>query len=189
VNRPPIWADGERRGLRRTGSAAYDAFWKGYDNANITVSRFYTPGSLTSAAFQAGRAFSKPFQSAIEEELIRKQAKVRNNCKTRGIPNYMVPAVLAYLTEGQIPGNFLTAVLENDLTKAAFHADDRNITCLLEWARTVYNDLPMEAWKSPAKVRAWAKGRGLRGLYERQLFEQFLDTQEKLKGEASDKPE
>lgn len=53
VNIPPIWPDGSRR----KGSAVYDAFWKGYDNPARSVKDFYIAGSLTSAAFQAGKEF------------------------------------------------------------------------------------------------------------------------------------
>lgn len=53
------------------------------------------------------------------------------------------------------PGGFLYAVLSNDLMKAVMKADDRNIHCLLDIMRYLYNDTPSGCWGSPKEVKEW----------------------------------
>jgi len=58
--------------------------------------------------------------------------------------------------QGHIPpGDFLKAVLENNLMGTVFASDDENLGALLDICRYVWNYTPATCWGSPAKVKAW----------------------------------
>jgi hypothetical protein len=52
-------------------------------------------------------------------------------------------------------GDFLRAVLCNDLKEAVARADDENIKVLPEIVCYCYNEIPHNCWGSPEKVNAW----------------------------------
>jgi len=54
-------------------------------------------------------------------------------------------------------GDFLTAVLCNDLMKALTRADHVNRYRLFEICRFIHNHLPMGSYGTPEKVEAWVK--------------------------------
>ena len=69
------------------------------------------------------------------------------------VPYYMRESVLGYLDNGQPPGDFLQAVLENNLHWAGCGADAENQAALFGWA-AVLDALPMNVWGSREKVDA-----------------------------------
>lgn len=71
------------------------------------------------------------------------------------IPEHMRDGVKLYLEYGIRPGSFLTTVLENNLVKSIALADNVNQAHIVEWAKFLYNELPMESWGSKEKVNAW----------------------------------
>lgn len=71
------------------------------------------------------------------------------------IPVHMHQAVRDYIEHGLPPGDFLTAVLTNNLVEAVGRADDVNIHAIREWAHLLYWELPSDSWGSPAKIEAW----------------------------------
>jgi hypothetical protein len=71
------------------------------------------------------------------------------------IPARMHPGILNYLLHGVQPGNFLTAVLKNDLKEAIMRADDENIIRLPSYVRFFYNNAPIASWGSPEKFHEW----------------------------------
>lgn len=73
------------------------------------------------------------------------------------IPHYMIDSLLLYLNNGIKPGDFLTAVLENNLTQAFMFADETNKQWLEAWARTMYNIVDSSAWGSKEKVIEYMK--------------------------------
>lgn len=82
------------------------------------------------------------------------------------VPNhrYMADGVQRYVEDGIMPGDFLTAVLENDFKGAVSRADMSNLPLLHDWMIFVVNEMPLQAQGSPEKVRAWAEAGGLNGL-------------------------
>lgn len=52
-------------------------------------------------------------------------------------------------------GDFMYAVLTNDLTQAVARADDINIQNLDTWVRWLHCYAPVECWGSPERVRTW----------------------------------
>ena len=71
------------------------------------------------------------------------------------IPEHMQEGVKRYLEEGIMPGDFLQAVLENNLVKAFDRADTINRECMFGCAKFLYNEMPGNSWGSPEKVRAY----------------------------------
>ena len=65
--------------------------------------------------------------------------------KQKEIPDYMRPGILRYVMYGQKPGDFLTAVVENDFAQAFFRADDTNRMILDRYASLLFDVIPYEA--------------------------------------------
>lgn len=67
----------------------------------------------------------------------------------------LVDGLRRYIEEGIIPGHFLTACLENDLSDAIGRADAYNLSLLPNIVRWLYNEAPGDCWGSPVRVLAW----------------------------------
>lgn len=66
-----------------------------------------------------------------------------------------------YRDYGIPTGDFLSAVLTNDLLRAVHHGDYENLRDLVEIVRYLYNDFPADCWGSKEKVKAWIERGGL----------------------------
>ena len=73
------------------------------------------------------------------------------------IPFYMYDGLIFWILYGELPGDFLTAVLKNDLKEAIARADDINRDRLRNYVQFLYNEAPNQCWGSPEKVKAWRK--------------------------------
>jgi hypothetical protein len=62
-----------------------------------------------------------------------------------------------YLNHGIMPGGFLTAVLENNLSESFSRADHINSMLVKDIVQFLYNRFPMGAWGSPERVNDWVK--------------------------------
>lgn len=80
------------------------------------------------------------------------------------IPPHMKGGIKRYIEEGTPPGDFLEAVLSNDLKEAFSRADDINIANMFEWVSFLYNYAPIYCHGSKEKVAEWIASGGLRGL-------------------------
>lgn len=80
------------------------------------------------------------------------------NYEFRGctIPARMAPALDRWIEHGQLPGEFLQAVLRNDLREAVGRADPENLIALPAYVGYLYNEAPGACSGSPEKVQAWA---------------------------------
>ena len=63
--------------------------------------------------------------------------------------------LIAFRDEGIPPGDFLRAVLENNLMEAFSRADGENTRDMAEIMEFVYNDMPVDCHGSREKVNAW----------------------------------
>lgn len=83
----------------------------------------------------------------------------------RGIlfPTWALAPLVAWVEHGRDPGDFLRAVLANDLIGAVTMADDLNLPLVAAIAVFCRGRLPHDAWGSSEKVQAWAERRGLTG--------------------------
>lgn len=62
-----------------------------------------------------------------------------------------------YVSERVNPGDFLMAVLRNDLKSALQRADDENGPRIASIVSYLYNCCPEACWGSPEKVKEWLK--------------------------------
>ena len=72
------------------------------------------------------------------------------------LPQHMQGAVKRYLNDGIMPGDLLTAALENNLVRSYGLADETNLTAMRTWAEWLWMECPGQAWGSPERVREWA---------------------------------
>lgn len=63
-----------------------------------------------------------------------------------------------YADHGIPTGDFLRAVLENNLFEAAGRADPENFAALGDICGYVYNEMPAGCWGNPQTVREWLRG-------------------------------
>ena len=68
--------------------------------------------------------------------------------------HYMLSGMQRYVEHGIAPGDFLLAVLRNDLRTAVNCADSNNIEALVDWVVFCSNELPANIWGSPERVKA-----------------------------------
>lgn len=80
-----------------------------------------------------------------------------------GLPEHMQDSIVRYILQGVHPGDFLTALLCNDLFGALRRADDKNMSALPAYGRFLYNCAPAACYGSPGKVQAWIAEGGIVG--------------------------
>ena len=79
------------------------------------------------------------------------------------IPERMIGGMRRYLEHGIPPGDFLTAILSNDLREACMRADEENQRLIFAYVKFLYNYAPAGSWGSPQNYNAWIKLGGLNG--------------------------
>jgi len=72
-----------------------------------------------------------------------------------GIPDYMHGALIRYYENGLPPGDFLTALLNNDLRETFARADDTNTYAVRGYVMWLYNEAPGGSWGYPNAVNDW----------------------------------
>lgn len=70
------------------------------------------------------------------------------------IPEHMMHGLLDWIEHG-VSGDFIRAVMNNDLAEAVARADDTNVLLLPQYVKLVYNYFPAPCWGSIEKVQAW----------------------------------
>jgi hypothetical protein len=70
-------------------------------------------------------------------------------------PLNIIESLDRYVNYGIPTGNFLRAVLENNLKEALGLADENNIFHLYGIVNFLYNKCPSLCWGSPEKVKFW----------------------------------
>jgi hypothetical protein len=71
------------------------------------------------------------------------------------VPRHLRTGLLEYLSARRPTGDFLKAVLSNDLKDAALRADAFNEQRLVDIVRFLAHCAPATSWGSPAVVEAW----------------------------------
>lgn len=87
------------------------------------------------------------------------------------IPQYTRESLERYVKEGIPPGDFLRAVLANDLQKAVSHADNENTGAIVALAVWIYNRAPSSCWGSKDAVSNWIKAGGSSGQWPNEKWE------------------
>lgn len=72
----------------------------------------------------------------------------------QNVPPHMLHAVVAWVTLGECHDDFLEAVIEGDLHRAASQADDVNRHALFRYALFFHNYAPSESFKAGA-LQSW----------------------------------
>lgn len=80
------------------------------------------------------------------------------------LPEHMVDGMVAWVMDGQWAGDFLMAVLANDLMGALGQADHINMESLPAYGRFLCNDAPGGCWGSAETVHDWHDCQGLNGI-------------------------
>lgn len=86
------------------------------------------------------------------------------------LPSYMIGGLMRYMNDGTRPGDFLSAVLKNNLMDAFSYADETNAQSVRDWARWLYNYAPSQAFGSVGRFTSWCDRGGLRGHIATQEF-------------------
>lgn len=73
-------------------------------------------------------------------------------------------ALKRYVEDGVPVGDFLRAVIENDLRGAVSRADDTNLPLISEYVRWLYNSAPALCWGGRGVTSTWCRVGGLNGL-------------------------
>lgn len=71
------------------------------------------------------------------------------------IPGRMHHGIILYIIDHRRPGDFLYAVITNNLKEAVGRADDKNVLLLQQYVRWFYNYAPSPCWGSVEKVSKW----------------------------------
>lgn len=72
-----------------------------------------------------------------------------------GIPEYMQGGIIRYYENRLPPGDFLTAVINNDLKEAVGRADEENRVLLHAYIMWFYNQAPGNSWGRAGAVEKW----------------------------------
>lgn len=73
----------------------------------------------------------------------------------RLIPDYMHGGLRRWIEQGIVPGQFLCAVLQNDLEEAVGRADGTNINLLPKYVAFLFNYAPRGCWGSKENFEDW----------------------------------
>lgn len=79
------------------------------------------------------------------------------------IPLRMNGGIKRYAFNGVRPGDFLQAVISNDLREACVRADEENMDNLPAYVSLFYNHFPIGSWGSPEAMERWINRGGLIG--------------------------
>ncbi|HEC66848.1 MAG TPA: hypothetical protein ENI23_16355 [bacterium] len=82
------------------------------------------------------------------------------------LPEHIRDSVQRYIEQGAPPGDFLTAVIRNDLKESFGRADDINIARMFDIVDFFYNEAPLECWGSPEEMEKWIKDGGVDGIIQ-----------------------
>jgi hypothetical protein len=71
------------------------------------------------------------------------------------IPDHMADAIERYVELHEPVGDFLTAVICNDLREAVGRADDFNMANLPAYVAFFHNEAPAQCWGSKERMEGW----------------------------------
>lgn len=74
-----------------------------------------------------------------------------------GVPAHLLPGLEAWRDDGVVPGDFLCAVLRNDLAGAFLRADEVSAASMQAIVWWCWNNLPASSWGGEDAMRAWRR--------------------------------
>ena len=99
----------------------------------------------------------------VSESRLKKEMK-DFSMQGKQVPGHLQFGIINYIANGQIPGDFLTAVICNDLGKALAHADKTSMEGLPAVYGFFYNRAPSVCFGSEKNMENWSKAGGYDGL-------------------------
>tara|TARA_Y100000310_G_scaffold42170_1_gene39435 strand:- start:3001 stop:3273 length:273 start_codon:yes stop_codon:yes gene_type:complete len=78
------------------------------------------------------------------------------------LPERLRGGVRDYIEEGNPPGGFLTAVIQNDLMGSLRRADGSSRKHLFDIGFFFYNEAPGNCWGTPEIMAAWIEQGGMK---------------------------
>ena len=84
------------------------------------------------------------------------------------LPEHCRKGMQLYIERGIVPGDFLQAVLKNDLVHSFSKADTINKNRLEDYARFLYSQAPFPCWGTNKKIIEWCAKGGLCGIKQSQ---------------------
>lgn len=87
------------------------------------------------------------------------ESDLRGSLNGYGIPEHMHDGTIGYVMHGIPPGDFLYAVITNNLKEAVAYGDEQNLSALVNWVRFFYNATPSQCWGSEEKMNEWMEHR------------------------------
>ena len=75
------------------------------------------------------------------------------------IPARMMDGITRYIEKGVPPGDFQTAIIENNLEAACGRADEENLRNIPAYVAYFYNNAPANCWGYKGAVEAWGEKR------------------------------
>ena len=73
------------------------------------------------------------------------------------IPERMMGSIERYVENGIIPGRFLKAIIENNLSDAVGQADIENLQNIPAYVSYFFNEVPSACWGSKKKMDKWVE--------------------------------
>lgn len=73
------------------------------------------------------------------------------------VPKHLRSACIAWVHEGRVPGDFLQAVIRNDLVDAVSRADRESLAGIVGLMQWFYNHAPGQCWGSRERLDTWAQ--------------------------------
>ena len=79
------------------------------------------------------------------------------------LPAHLRRGLEEYIERGHIPGQFLSAVLSNDLMGAFAHGDETSKAALDTIIKFMWNEAPSACWGSKTFMTGWSASGGSEG--------------------------
>ena len=86
------------------------------------------------------------------------RSALRVKARSKGVPEHMIDHFVGYVIDRTPPGDFMFAVLSNNLRDSFAQADEVNRHAMFDIVNFLYNDVPGCCWGSPEAVEAWVEG-------------------------------
>ena len=90
--------------------------------------------------------------------------KIKVDIDYSGLPEHIRGGVQRYIEHGIQPGDFLEAVICNNLKESFKRADNTNIRRMFDIVYFFYNEAPINCWGSPERMKQWMEQGGLNSL-------------------------
>lgn len=90
----------------------------------------------------------------IDEQKLKEKLK-SFEFQGESVPEHMHAGIINWIVYGIRPGDFLNAVIENNLALAVMHADPINYANLKALVGFFHNEAPASCYGGPENVKRW----------------------------------